>query len=83
MNAVGSPPLTGHDLMAMFPARSPMSMCPSPSPCRVFNAQERAFFAQSGPSRGVSSTLTNARVAHMEPGPCQADAEIIDMPPMS
>lgn len=83
MTAVGSARLTGHDLMAMFPAQSPLSMCPSPSPCRVFNAQERAFFAQGGPSRGVSSTLTSARVAHMEPGPSQADVEIIDMSPMS
>ncbi|TRM63133.1 hypothetical protein BD626DRAFT_495603 [Schizophyllum amplum] len=41
------PPPTGHDLMAMFPAKRPECKPPAAS-SDIFARQERAFFAQAG-----------------------------------
>lgn len=44
-----SPAITGHDLMLMFPAPSPMTaQMKQDTSCRLFERQERAFFAAPG-----------------------------------
>lgn len=43
---------SGHDLMSMFPAQSPMTVQMNTDPrCRFFEQQERAFFALPNHSR--------------------------------
>lgn len=55
-----SPGITGHDLMAMFPAKSPHTVrMGSESRCTVFTAQERAFL--SSPPQASSRSEVKER----------------------
>ncbi|KAI0700873.1 hypothetical protein BC835DRAFT_1325253 [Cytidiella melzeri] len=61
---IQSPRITGHNLMSLFPAPSPLtSQMQSETRCRVFERQERAFFAAGGIGVDLPLALDAKRVS--------------------